>query len=113
MRLRSYLSVLVLAGVVPLIALTAFVTVSLARQQRDAVVQGMSHTVDALAMLVDNELLISIKSLETLATSQDLDAHDLTQFYEEALRARDLHHWSTIGLIDADGHHRLNTARPL
>jgi signal transduction histidine kinase/CheY-like chemotaxis protein len=98
---------------VPLIALTAFVTVSLARQQRDAVVQGMSHTVDALAMLVENELLISIRSLETLATSPDLDAQDLTAFYEEALRARDLHHWSTIGLIDADGHHRLNVARPL
>ena len=113
MKLRSYLSVLVLAGVVPLIALTAFVTVSLARQQRDAVVQGMSHTVDALAMLVENELLISIKSLETLATSPRLDAENLAEFYEEAARVRDLHHWSTIGLIDADGRHRLNVARPL
>jgi signal transduction histidine kinase/CheY-like chemotaxis protein len=113
MKLRSHLSILVLAGVVPLIALTAFVTVSLARQQRDAVVQGMSHTVDALAMLVENELLSSIKSLETLATSQDLDADDLREFYEEAQRTRDLHRWSTIGLIDADGRHRLNAARPL
>jgi hypothetical protein len=81
MKLRSYLSILVLAGVAPLIVLTVVVTVSLARQQRDAVVQGMSYTVDALAMLIENELEISIKSLETLATSRRLDDDDLPQFY--------------------------------
>jgi signal transduction histidine kinase/CheY-like chemotaxis protein len=112
MRLRSYLSVLVLAGVVPLIALTAFVTISLARQQRDAVVQGMTHTVDALATLIEHDLEISIKSLETLATSRSLDDDDLPQFYEQARRARELHGWTTVGLIDAAGDHRLNVARP-
>jgi signal transduction histidine kinase/CheY-like chemotaxis protein len=113
MKLRSYLSVLVLAGVAPLIVLTVVVTVSLARQQRDAVAQGMTYTVDALAMLIENDLEISIKSLETLAASARLDVDDLPQFYEHARRVRLLQRWTTIGLLDAAGNHRLNVARPL
>src|SRR5439155_14085139 len=33
--------------------------------------------------------------------------------YEQAKRVRELHGWSTIGLIDQLGNHRLNVARPL
>ena len=113
MRLRSYLAILVLAAVVPLIVLTGVMTTSLARQQRVAVGRGLSNTVAALAAVVDNELETSIRSLENLATSQWLDSDDLAAFYEHARRVRQLHHWSTIGLIDGAGKHRLNIARPL
>jgi PAS domain S-box-containing protein len=113
MRLRSYLAVLVLAGVVPLIVLTAVMTMTLAYQQRAAVDRGLSTTVAALAAVVDNELETSMRSLETLATSQWLDADNLPGFYEQASRARRLHRWSTIGLIDSEGKHRINVARPL
>jgi len=113
MKLRSYLAVLVLAGLVPLIGLTAAMTITLARQQRAAVDRGLSNTVSALAAVVDNELETSIKSLETLATSQRLDTDDLPAFYEHASRVRALHGWRTIGLIDSAGQHRLNVARPL
>jgi signal transduction histidine kinase/CheY-like chemotaxis protein len=113
MKLRSYLSVLVLAGVAPLIVLTVIVTDILVRHQRAAVDQGLAHTVDALAMVVENQIETSIKALETLATSQRLDTDDLPRFYEQAKRVRDLHQWTTIGLIDSAGKHRLNVARPL
>ncbi len=113
MKLRSYLAVLVLAGLIPLVALTAIVTVSLARQQRAAVEQGLSDTVAALTTAIENDLQISIKSLETLATSKRLDQGDLSAFYDQAVRVRALHQWSTIGLIDSAGEHRLNVARPL
>jgi signal transduction histidine kinase len=113
MRLRSYLSVLVLAGAIPLIILTAIVTVNLVGQQRMAVDRGLSETVTALAAVVENELEASIKSLETLATSKELDRDDLSRFWEQARRVRDLHQWSTIGLIDRNGNHVLNVARPL
>jgi hypothetical protein len=113
MKLRSYLAVLVLAGLVPLIVLTAAMTITLARQQRAAVDRGLSNTVAALAAVVDNELETSIKSLETLATSQRLDTDDLPAFYAHASRVRALHGWRTIGLIDSAGQHRLNVARPL
>src|SRR5262245_64777366 len=105
MRLRSYLAVLVLAGLLPLVALTAIVTWSLARQQRAAVEQGLSDTVAALTTAIENDLQVSIKSLETLATSRRLDHDDLGAFYEQAARVRELHHWSTIGLIDTAGAH--------
>jgi signal transduction histidine kinase/ActR/RegA family two-component response regulator len=113
MKLRSYLAVLVLAGVVPLVALTAFVTVSLVRQQRAAVDEGLADTVAALAAVIENEVESSIKSLETLATSRRLDMGDLPAFYAQAHRVRDLHGWSTIGLIDGRGAQRLDVARPL
>jgi signal transduction histidine kinase/AmiR/NasT family two-component response regulator len=112
-KLRSYLAILVLVGVVPLSILTILVGVSLVRQQRAAVDRGMSDTVTALAALIQNELETSIRSLETLATSQRLDTDDLSAFYEQARRVREHHRWSTIGLIDNDGNHRLNLARPL
>jgi signal transduction histidine kinase len=113
MKLRSYLTVLVLAGALPLVVLTGVVAVSLVRQQRAAVDAGLSDTVEALAAVLDNELDGTIKSLQTLATSQRLDDGNLPAFYEYAQRVRDLHHWTTIGLIDAAGSHLLNVARPL
>jgi signal transduction histidine kinase len=112
MRLRTYLGVLVLAGVIPLIVLTAVVTLSLVHQQRAAVDRGLSDTVAALTAAIDNEIEASIKSLETLATSPWLDSDDLRPFYDQAQRVRHLHGWSTIGLIDNLGNHRLNVARP-
>lgn len=88
MKLRWYLAVLVLAGVVPLILLTVVVTVGLVRQQRAAVERGLSDAVAALTSATENELETSIKSLETLATSRRLDADDLPSFYEQAARVR-------------------------
>src|SRR5438094_2124235 len=113
MKLRSYLAILVFAGTIPLIVLTGVLTVSLVHQQRAAVDRGLSDTTGALAAVIENELEASIKSLETLATSRSLDREDLPTFYEQARRVRDLHRWSTIGLIDGAGNHRLNAARPL
>jgi signal transduction histidine kinase len=113
MNLRRYLAILVLAGAIPLSVLTTVVSISLVRQQREAVARGLSETATAVGTLVATEVETSIKSLETLATSQRLDNDDLAAFYEQARRVRERHHWSTIGLIDATGHHRLNLARPL
>ena len=113
MKLRSYLAVLVLAGVVPLMALTVVLTITLARHQRIAVDRGLSDTVAAFALALENDLRTSIRSLETLATSTTLDNDSFAAFYEEASRLRGLHRWTTIGLIDREGTHRLNIARPL
>ena len=113
MKFRTYLAVLVLAGVVPLVGLTAIVTASLARQQREALERGRVETATALATAIDNELAASVKSLQTLAASDRLERDDLPAFYAEAHRVRLLHPWTTVGLIDASGQHLLNVARPL
>jgi signal transduction histidine kinase/CheY-like chemotaxis protein len=113
MRLRWYLSGLVLAAIVPLALLAAVVTVALVRQQEVAVENGLLDAVDARATAVDNELDTSIKSLETLATSPRLDHDDVPGFYEVAVRAGHLHRWSSIALVDLTGQALFNTARPL
>ena len=113
MKFRAYLAVLVLAGVVPLVGLTVVVTATLARQQRDALERGRVETVTALATAIENELEASVKSLLTLGASDPLQRGDLPGFHAEAQRVRGLHPWTTIGLIDASGHHVLNAARPL
>src|SRR5262245_23585060 len=112
MRLRWYLAVLVLAGLIPLVVLTTIVTMNLVHQQRVAVDRGLKDTVTALAAVIDNDLETSIKSLQTLGTSQRLDGDDLLAFYEQATRVRQLHGWSTIGLLDTTGEHLLNVAQP-
>src|SRR5262245_3145050 len=113
MKLRWYLGVLVLVGVLPLVVLTAIVTISLARQQQAAFDRGLGDTVTALVTALDNDLQTSLKSLQSLATSPLLDHRDLKGFYEHAGRVLELHRWTTIGLIDSTGEHRLNRARPL
>jgi len=112
MRIRTYLTILVLAAVVPLSALTAFVTISLSRQQQRVINRGLAETVSAVAATLQNELETPIRSLETLATSQTLDRDDLKAFYAQAVRVRDLHGWTTIGLTDESGLHLVNLARP-
>src|SRR5262245_52020841 len=111
MKLRSYFAVVVLATALPLGVVTAVVAVSLVREQQVAVDRGLKDTAEVLAALVENELETSLRSLETLATSPRLDAGDLADFHEQARRTRDLHGWSTVGLIDSTGEHRLNVAR--
>ena len=99
-----------LAGVVPLIVLTAIVTISLARQQQAAVDRGLSDTLTALATAVQNDLETSIKSPQTLATSQRLDDDDLPRFYEQerevARRIRAQHGGRRILLIAITGYGR-------
>jgi hypothetical protein len=73
------------------------------RQQRDAVARGLSETAAVVGALVATEVETSIKSLETLATSQRLDNDDLAAFYEQERRVREHHQWSTTGLIDSTG----------
>ena len=113
MKLRSYVGLLVLAGAVPLIAVAGVVTWRLVERQREAIDLGLGGTVAALTAVVDNEIQVSIKSLETLAASPRLDVDDFQGFYDFARRAHQLHPWSTIGLIDVHGRHWLNVARPL
>ena len=86
-RLRSYLLVLVLAAVVPLLTFTAFVVRRDIGLQRDALTSGMQNTVRALSLAVDREVQTSLAVLETLAASPSLAGGDLKAFHELCVRA--------------------------
>jgi hypothetical protein len=72
--------------------------------------RGMHASVTARAALVQHELETSVKSLETLATSQRLDRDDLSLPSTSTLAGVSARqHSSTIGLIDSEGNHRLSS----
>ncbi|MGH7265637.1 MAG: hybrid sensor histidine kinase/response regulator [Candidatus Rokuibacteriota bacterium] len=113
MSLRSHLVLLVIAGLVPVLLFSSAMVGLVAREEKAAVEDGLRHTTRALAMAVDRELTGSIRTLEALAASEHLDAGDLQAFYRQAgrvLQARP--DWTTIGLFEPTGAHRLNLRAP-
>src|SRR3989338_5321091 len=113
MRLRSHLSILVVAAVVPLLTFSTVMVFVFNKQQRAAVENSLLDTARALSLAIDREITASIHTLEALATSDDLDSGDLGKFYEQAarvLKARE--DWDNILLADSSGRQLLNLRRP-
>ena len=113
MRLRSHLSILVVAAVVPLLIFSTVMVFVFNKQQRAAVENSLLDTARALSLAIDREITASIHTLEALATSDDLDSGDLGKFYEQAarvLKARE--DWDNILLADSSGRQLLNLRRP-
>ena len=111
--LRFHLTLLVLAGVVPMLAFAIAMVALFEAQQRAALERSFLDTARALSLAVDQELTSSIAALTTLGTSEHLDRGDLKAFYEQAHRARRAHEaWVTINLTDPSGHQLLNLSRP-
>jgi signal transduction histidine kinase len=112
-RLRSYLVLLVLATLCPLLAFTAFVVYEHGLTHQAAVDQGLFETARALAFALDRHFDASLATLGTLTTSEHLDTGDLAAFYRQCVRARQAHEeWLTISLFDAAGRRLFNTTHP-
>jgi signal transduction histidine kinase/ActR/RegA family two-component response regulator len=113
MKLRSHLVVLVMAVLVPMIVFAAIVVAMFGRQQRADVERGAVETARALINAVDESLNASVKVLESLATSQALQAGDLRAFHAEARRAAASQpDWFNVVLLSAEGQQLVNTLRP-
>jgi hypothetical protein len=110
--LRSYLLGLVVVAVLPILALAAVPIVVAERQKRDVVEHGFGETAQALLAAVDREFLVTIAALEALATSEDLAAGDLRDFYAECQRVQATRGWLTAGLIDETGQQLFNLLQP-
>jgi two-component system, sensor histidine kinase len=113
-KLRTHLVGLVVLTLVPVVALTAALTVMLAREERATAERGLADTTRALQVAVDAELSSSITTLEALATSEHLDQGDLRAFYDFCRRVLPSQRtWHTITLIEAaSGRTVLTTAQP-
>jgi signal transduction histidine kinase/ActR/RegA family two-component response regulator len=113
MKLKTHFALLVGATLIPAIVLAVVLVVVVHRQQRAEVEEGLRNTARALAVAVDGEFDSSIRALETLGASADLDRGDVRTFYEHARRARDANpRWLSVFLIDAAGDQVLSVLRP-
>ena len=113
MRLRSYLVVLVLAAVLPMLAFAAIMFRQHSQLQRDAISRGLLDTARALSLAVDREVGTVRAVLETLAASPYLDAKDFKAFHTQSVRALAAQPpGNRIILFDTSGQQIVNTARP-
>src|SRR5215475_6918330 len=113
LKLRTYLIVLVLAALLPVLIFTFEMFRQKARLQHEAVERGMRDTVRALSLAVDREIGAVRAILETLAESPSLDTGNLRSFYELCRRALTNRKESRLILFDQSGQQLMNTARPL
>ena len=109
--LRAYLVALVLAVLLPALALGAATAWHMAGNYRAAFEERLSATAQALALALDREVQAHIAALTTLAASPRLDGDDLAGFYPHARGAAEAL-GTPIALIGADLRQRLHTERP-
>jgi PAS domain S-box-containing protein len=104
--------VLVAGALLPLLAFSVLMVARSARQELDAVQNGLRGTSRAMALGVDRELGRSVAALQLLASSDHLDKDKVHEFYAEALRARESQDWWTVWLMRPDGTHVMNLLQP-
>lgn len=99
MTIRTPLTWLVFATLLPIIVCAAVLVGIGARQQRAAVEERVKQDVHALALAIDHKLESSIRTLQALATSPLLDVPDLRTYYGIVAAARLEAHpeWNAVG----------------
>jgi PAS domain S-box-containing protein len=112
--LRRQLITLVVVAVVPML-LFAFAMVALfGWQERRSTEHELQRVTRTLTLAIDRELETSLKALETLAASPDLDTNDIPAFYEHVQRiAPTQPRWRAVILTDGTGTVRLVSSQPL
>src|SRR5438309_8718030 len=114
MKLRSYLILLVIAAVLPVVIFAAVMTYLSYRQQRENLADRMIERTRAISAALDREFLVSIQSLKVLGASTHLDKGELAEFYGDmkAALASYSRAWQNLTLVDASGQQLINLRRP-
>ncbi len=108
---RGRLMLLVLATLLPSVAVSLFAAFTTYRDERGAVTTAALETARALGLVADRELLYRVGILETLAVSRQLRGGDLRAFYEEARAVAPMRE-TAIVFSDARGRVVFNTRVP-
>ena len=109
--LRAHLTALVLAILLPALALGATTAWRMAGKYRAAFEERLSDTAEALALAIDQEVQAHVAALAALAASPRLDDPDLTGFHTLASGAAAAL-GTPVALIGADLRQLLRTDRP-
>src|SRR5262245_31815606 len=113
MKLRSYLFSLALVTVLPLLAFSGVMLVSVFLDHLAAVKEGLVETSRALSLAVDRKLTASIETLAALSSGELLDAADLQRFRVQAERVLADHEtWSALAVVDPAGRRILDLTKP-
>ena len=107
------LVLILVAAVIPILLLAAWMGFRSATQQREAALDRARVTVGRVGEQITSEISAEIQVAETLALSSALASGDLANFYGEAQRLRSIRPlWYTIELDDPSGIQRFNLLRP-
>jgi hypothetical protein len=113
MKLRSYLFSHALVTVLPLLAFSGVMVVSVFFDHLNAVKAGLVDTARAISMAVDRRLMASIETLSALGSPDLLDTgepQNLRAHAEQVLAANET--WSTVAVLDPSGTALLELAKP-
>ncbi|HUF40907.1 MAG TPA: cache domain-containing protein [Verrucomicrobiae bacterium] len=114
MKLRSYLILLVIAAVLPVVIFAGVMTYRSYRQQQEQLGQSMIERARAISAALDREFLVSVQSLRVLGASTRLDKGQLAEFYDDMRAALTSYSraWQNLTLTDASGQQLINLRRP-
>jgi signal transduction histidine kinase len=103
----------VLLTILPVLGLSAVISLLLWNQHRRIMERGLIDTARAQALVVERELETAVLGLEGLARSEHLDDGNLMAFYDESNRVMRGHPtWATVVLVDRAGRMLTNLRRP-
>lgn len=111
MKVRSYLALLILAALVPLVLFSAFVVQVMIASERLAVQQNMHELARTTILAVDQELVYAGATARAVSTSYRLRQEDFEGFYaqlKDVNAGRGIHG----ALLDETGQQVFNTAAP-
>jgi hypothetical protein len=99
MKLPSYLLILAVGTLLPVIILAVIGALWFVSRERETFQRGAMKRTRALVTAVDTELNRSITTLNALAASRHLDTDNLRAFHDEAIRVlKTQPDWLTISL---------------
>jgi len=113
MKLRSHISIITGATLLPLLAFVCITLVLHFDSGRETQLQNLVATARALSLALDKDFEARVAALKTLAQSERLHAGDLKSFYDESKRVVPAHEGAdAIVLVDSAGQQVANTRRP-
>lgn len=110
--IHTWLNWLVVASVLPAIAVTSFIIVRSFNQERANLERDLVGTARALTQAVDAEFEGARSALLILAMSPHLASGDLARFYDEAQQVLRATKGDNVILTDVDGRQLVNTSQP-
>ena len=111
MRIRTHLTLMAAAVLLPVVLASAIALGKIRDGEREAALRGLRESVRATALMVDRDAQGSLSALNALGNSAHLETGNLQEFYDQAAalnRSPDV--WTL--LLDDQGRQLVNTVVP-
>lgn len=113
LKLSTFLILIVLAAVLPILFFSAGVVQRLISARQEASARLLTRAADELALAVDQEIISTVRALETLATADALQNGNLRSFHARLGRALQTQpSWSSVLVHNPRGEWILNALAP-